>query len=151
MAEVEETEADNYGENWTRYALKHCFISPLSNNLYRMVYLLTDNCDVEPLAALLYSWAKVCGLTTSSLYPIFLFVQTSSPVLGSLARTTALQLLLTVIPHSIITKISGGTVADLRYACNGSFTWCYKESCPCPGNRCSVQCLWPSWPLCRCL
>lgn len=153
MAEVEETETDSYGENWTRYALEHYFISSLNADLYRMVYLLTDNCVVEPLAALLYRWAKVCGLTTShcSLNPILLFVQADSPVLGSQARTTAVQLLLTVIPHSIMTKISGGTVAHLRYACTCRFTWCYKKSCPCPGNRCSVQYLWPSWPLCRCL
>lgn len=69
MAEVEKTEPGNSGENWTRYALEHCFIPSLNNNLYRMVYLLTDNHDVEPLAALLYRWAKVCHLTTSNCTP----------------------------------------------------------------------------------
>jgi hypothetical protein len=77
--EVEKTE-DSSGPNWMR-----------------MVYLLTDNPNVQQLAALLCRWAKA-----------------DSPLLTPATRTRAMQLLLTAVPHSVVESVTGGALTDLR-------------------------------------
>jgi hypothetical protein len=66
-------------------------------NWQRMAYLLTDNPHSEHLAGVMCRWAKADCLA-----------------LGPLPRQRALHLLLTAVPRSIVERVSGGSLAELR-------------------------------------
>ena len=79
-----------------------------------MVYLLTDNPEIEPLAALLYRWAKVSP-TLYTVWDVVVLLQAELPILSPTPRLRALRLLLTTVPISVVETVSGGSLADLRY------------------------------------